>query len=250
MKKITILTAIIILATGLAKGQDTIPSKCKLHIGAFAGIKTYGFQIGHSRHDMLVLYDLSSRWSIGGGFEMGGLFDFGFSKKTNDNFPLERFSCGVSCIGGFVTVSYRLNKGYLMFDAWLGKNGMGLSAYDQRCEIENELESGTTSITHRYDINRADGQDWDYPLSGSIRASYQLPIISVLSLKLTFGYDFTPLIQSDLIKGDIEITSSDWDDFETYYGQPTLNLYDSSEDIRAICSLSRFYWGISIGLYI
>lgn len=249
MKKITILTTIIILASGLAMGQDTIPSKCKLHIGVFAGIKTYGFQIGHSRHDMLVLYDLSSKWSIGGGFEMGGLFDFGFSKKTNDNFPLERFSCGVGCIGGFVTVSHRLNKGYLMVDAWLGAKGIGVSAYDERCEIEYEYESGP-SIIHSYNIIRTDGQDWDYPLSGSIRASYQLPIVDVLSLKLTIGYDFTSFIRSDLIKGDIEITSSDWDDFETYYGQPTLNLYDSSEDIRAICSLSRFYWGISIGLYI
>lgn len=136
-----------------------------------------------------------------------------------------------------------------MVDAWLGKNGMGIYAYDERCVIEYETES-TSGITHGFNIIRTDEQDWDYPLSGSIRASYQLPIVDVISLKLTIGYDFTSFIQSDLIKGNIEITSSNWDEFETYYGRPTLNLYDGSEDIRTICSLSRFYFGISIGMYI
>ena len=63
------------------------------------------------------------------------------------------------------------------------------------------------------------------------------------------GYDLMPQVNQSLINENVEINSSDWTEFNTYYGHPIVNLYEASETVRKVCSMSQLYFGVSIGFF-
>lgn len=136
-----------------------------------------------------------------------------------------------------------------MTEVWFGMAESTISASDNRCEIEISEETGSY-ISHRYDLSRNDGKKWSSTKNGSLALSYMIPLGEYFRFKFSVEYEFLPRIRKELVNNDVELTSSDWDDFETYYGHPVTNLYDASEDVRRICSISQFNVGIGFCVHL
>lgn len=143
----------------------------------------------------------------------------------------------------FASVAYHLSKGLVFWDGRIGFNTIRFIAYDERCEIDDD-----SGVTHWYNIKRADGQEWATSTMVSARISYLLPI-KMVGVRFMIGYDLMPRVNQNLINEKAEITSSDWIGFNTYYGHPSVNLYEASEAVRKVCSMSQLYFGISIGFF-
>ena len=79
----------------------------------------------------------------------------------------------------------------------------------------------------------------------SIVISYIIPVWRMIFVKLSFGYDIVPFIKKELVNTNAQYCSN-WDKFEFYYGNPTINLYETSPVVRQLCSMKQYYFGISV----
>lgn len=246
MKKKLFLITAICFAVGMVKGQDSVTNcTIKSHGEAYIGYNQYGLQYGRPLFGGRLLKEVTPKWSIGGGFE----FEFPYSIRTNKMeaaiLPVNSFKVVSGRLGVYVTTSYQFNRGFVILDGWFGLNGIDIKAYDERCE----LDDGDNGITHWYKISRVDGKVWTRNVMGSIRLSYLLLITKNVGVRFMVGYNLWDCINKELVNDNTEIHSSNWQDFEQYYGQPTVNLYEASEAIRKVCAAGRFYYGINISLF-
>lgn len=246
MKKTTILIATICFVVGIVKGQDSITNNnIKVHGELYIGYNQYGLQYGRPLFGWKLLKGVTPKLSIGGGFEGEIPFSIRTNEKEETILPVKNFLVKPGKMGVYVTVSYQLNRGYVMLDGWFGLNAIDIKAYDERCEVDD----GDGGTTHWYNISRVDCKSWTQNAVGSIRLSYMLLIAKNVGVRFMLGYDLWDRINKELINDNIEIHSSDWQDFEQYYGQPTVNLYETSEAVRKICLSGKFYCGINIGYF-
>lgn len=249
MKKITLLTVLISFVMVDAKAQDTLSkTPSKWHYDSFISYHQYGLQYGCFGNGICFWYEANTRWWFGGGCDLEGIFTVGLKGEKDSDLLTRRISVSSGKVGLYASTACRLRHGFVIMDGWVGCNSVGCSAYDENCEIEYETES-STSITHNYQLSRVDGQKWGPSIIGSIRVSYLTPITDILAIKFTVGYDLCPRIYKDRLDSNCELTSTNWSDFEMYYGHPSTNLYETSESVRKICNASRFYFGITFDLF-
>lgn len=248
MKKITIFTTVICLFMHLgSKAQDTIGlSSHNIHAELSIGRQQYGLVHSGFTLELGFLFDASPRCSIGLGGHVGILCDRGEAVSLNSGTPFNRFNISASQFGFMITSSYHLKKGYVMLDGLLIFNNVSVSAQDDRCAIEVYDENNTTSC---YSIDRIDRERWYEKETCSIQISYLLPVTSFFGVKFTTGYYFTPIVNIKALSQDTEVYSSDWSEFQEYYGHPTVNLYESFESVRSICNAKKFYFVISLSLF-
>lgn len=243
MKKHILLMLAVCLMAASVMGQDSIQNKTKNIGEIYIGYQQYGFQNQCLVLGGKALAGTRSKWSFGGGCESEFSIGLNTNKDENNLISMKGFKVLTGKAGIFVSVAYHLPQGLIFWDGGLGLNLTEFLAYDERCEIDDDSD-----VTHWYRIKRVDGQNWGSSTIVSARMSYLLPI-KVVGVKFMVGYDLMSRVTQNLINENVEITSSDWTGFDTYYGHPSVNLYEASEAVRKVCSMSQLYFGISIGFF-
>jgi len=243
MKKHILLMLAVNLMAASVMGQDSIQNKTKNIGEIYIGYQQYGFQNQCLVLGGKALAGTHSKWSFGGGCESEFSIGLNTNKDENTPFPMKGFKVHTGKAGIFASVAYHLPKGLIFWDGWFGLNFIDFTAYDERCEIDDD-----SGITHWYKIERADGQNWTISTIVSARLSYLLPIKTV-GVRFMVGYDLIPRVNQNLINENVEINASGWTEFNTYYGHPVVNLYEASEAVRKVCSMSQLYFGVSIGFF-
>ena len=258
MKKITMFMAIFIFMANCATAQDTIAendsisshdSSPRCHLDFTPSYHRYGSQYDCIGMQLAVMKEVSDKWAVGGGW----LIDF-FNRKeftniADESLPFNKLRTSTGKFGVFAAASYSTSFGIFMTEAWFGRAETTISAYDDRCEIEVETEN-SSYITNEYQLSRNDGKKWNPTITGSLALSYMIPLGEFFRLKFSVEYEFLPRIRKELVNDNVEFTSSNWDDFEAYYGHPVTNLYEASEDVRRICSISQFNVGIGFCIHL
>lgn len=223
MKKHILLMVAVSLMTASVMGQDSIQNKAKNIGEIYIGYHQYGFQNQCLVLGGRALAGTHSKWSFGGGCESEFSIGLNTNKNENNPLPMRGFRVLTGKASIFVSVAYHLPKGLIFWDGCLGLNLTNFLAYDERCEIDDDSD-----VTHWYKIKRADGQNWGSSTIVSVRMSYLLPI-KMVGVRFLVGYDLMPRVNQNLINENVEITSSNWTEFNTYYGNPIVNLYEASE---------------------
>ena len=244
MKKFILLMVSVSLMTASVWGQDSIQNNAKVISEVYCGYHQYGCQYKCLAFGGKVLYGTQSRWSFGGGWEVELPIGLNINKNESLFLPIKDFDVDAKKMVFFASVAYHLSKGFVFWDGRIGFNSIRFIAYDERCEIKDGIET----TTHWYQVKRADGQSWHPLLSVSARMSYLLPI-KMVGVRFMVGYDLIPRVNQNLINENVEINASGWTEFNTYYGHPVVNLYEASEAVRKVCSMSQLYFGISIGFF-
>lgn len=242
MKKIGFLLVCFTVFACYTMGQNSTQNNVKEISEFYMGYQQYGGHYKDLNIGWKLLFGTQSKWSFGGGIEFKLPLGLVKDKTADSILPVKGFNVNTAWAGFYVSAAYRLPIGFAILDGCFGFNGIEFRAYDERCEIDD----GDGSTTSMYHINRSDRKNWGSDAALSIRASYLLPIKSV-GLRLMVGYDILPRVNRALIENETEINSHDWEDFQTYYGNPNVNLYEASEEVRRLCSMGQLYFGISIG---
>lgn len=201
------------------------------------------------------LFGLDSKASvmkcIGNSWMVGGTFKYAFlNSKAKDvtDFPLNSFSISTTRIGVGPVVRYNLlvQCGYqsLSFMAIVSVNNVGLSAWDERYE-EEDAEG---DVTHTFELESVDGSKIGNPFVLTLELMYTIDVVEGLSLGLSLGCDVTHYIKDSFRHKSVTLTSNEWDEFEKYYGNPTLNIFEETAAGRAMSSPVVFYFGVSFGL--
>ena len=201
------------------------------------------------------LFGLDSKASvmkcIGNSWMVGGTFKYAFfNSRAKDvtDFPLTSFSISTTRIGVGPVLRYNLpvQCGYqsLSFMAVVSVNSIGLSAWDERYE-EEDAEG---DVTHTFELESVDGSKIGNPFVLTLELMYTIDIVEGLSLGLSLGCDVTHYIKDSFRHKSVALTSTEWDDFEKYYGNPTLNVFEETAAGRKMSSPVVFYFGVSFGL--
>lgn len=201
------------------------------------------------------LFGLDSKASvmkcIGNSWMVGGTFKYAFlNSKAKDvtDFPLNSFSISTTRIGVGPVVRYNLpvQCGYqsLSFMAIVSVNNVGLSAWDERYE-EEDAEG---DVTHTFELESVDGSKIGNPFVLTLELMYTIDIVEGLSLGLSLGCDVTHYIKDSFRHKSVTLTSTEWDDFEKYYGNPTFNIFEETAAGRKMSSPVVFYFGVSFVL--
>ena len=203
-----------------------------------------GLSFGHDSK-VSVMKCLRSSWMVGGAFKYSH-----FYSEANEmvDFPLHSFSIFTNRIGLGPAVRFNLpvQCGYqsLSFMAIVSVNSVGLSAWDERYE-EHDAEG---DVTHTFELESVDGSKIGTPFLLTLELMYTIDIVEGVSLGLSLGYDVTHYIKDSFRHKSITLTSNEWNEFEKYYGNPTLNIFEETAAGRAMSSTVVFYFGVSFGL--
>ncbi len=249
IKRFLVLTTIIVLVITNARAQETTTAQdtttaLKSYPEFTIGFNTYSLQYGCPTFQFRFFVDVSPKIAVGGGCGHDGWLYFGVNSESATVSPFCKFQTQAFNFGWALSAMYHFDKGHLELDGYFALCGYSFTAYDSRCEIEYDSDPGT-STTSWFTLYRADGKQWYSGFSYTLTLSYLLPITDRLHLKFAAGYDFTTPVKKELVNEATGL-SSNWDEFETYYGQPTINLYETFEEVRRICSIGHFHVGFGL----
>lgn len=243
-KKFLVLSSIIVFVMINAQAQEAstiLSSNRELAVS----YNVYSQQYGCPAFQFRVFGDVTPKIALGGGFGLEGWPFTHVSSETAIVPPFHKLRVSGSKYGWALSAMYHFNKGHLELDGFLALCAYRFEAYDSQCEIVMEsYESGPTT-THWFTLYRADGKIWYSGLSYTLTLSYLLPITNQLHLKFSAGYDFNTPVKKELVN-EATALRSDWDEFETYYGQPIINLYEASEGVRKACSIGHLHIGFGL----
>ena len=192
-----------------------------------------------------VMKSLGSSWMVGGAFKYAY-----FRSRAKDvaDFPLVSFNISTTRIGVGPVVRYNLplQCGYqsLSFMAIVSANRVELSAWDERY-VEYDSEGDET---HAFELESVDGCKIGTLFLLTFELMYTIDIVEGVSLGLSLGCDVTHYIKDSFRNKPVELTSTEWDDFEKYYGNPTFNIFEETAAGREMSSPVIFYFGVSLGL--
>lgn len=242
MKKITMFMAIFIFMANCVTAQDTIANGSFVSIGI--NHTQSNFLHGISA-DFCFMEKISKKWDCGLGICIGHGNSSQFESTNTSSMPFTGFEIQRFEDGLFLAAAYSTSFGIFTAEYLYGFPFTQITASDDRCNIWVEDEEGDY-ITNSYTISRADGKNWFNFWDSSLRVSYLLPVYGCFHIRIFMEYEFIPYLREELINDNVQVTSSNWDEFETYYGQPIVNLYEASETVRKICSANRFNFGIGL----
>lgn len=244
-KRILVLSSIIVLMMTNTQAQEAsvvMPSYTELSVCYNVYSRQYGCPAFHFRG----LVDVTPKIAVGGGVGIEGWPFTHVSNETTIVPPFRKFRVSACKYGWALSAMYHFNKGHLELDGYIAICDYSFKAYDSRCVIVMESSESGPTTTHWFTLQRADGKKWYSNVSYTLTLSYFLPINDWLHLKFGLGYDVTTPVKKELVNEATTLCSS-WDSFETYYGQPVINLYEASEGVRKACSIGHFHlcFGIS-----
>jgi hypothetical protein len=166
---------------------------------------------------------------------------------VDSNFPFYKLHITTLNYGRGIPSMYYFSHSYLELDCYIALGDYNFRVYDKRYEYTYEDSDGNTNISHEFALLRADGKNWYSNVSGTLTLSYAIQISNIFYLKSSIGYDFIRPIKTELVNETIGI-SANWDEFNTYYGVPSMNLCEVSKGIDRICTMRKIHFGLCICL--
>ena len=179
---------------------------------------------------------------IGGTIEMSG---FSISTNEAEDFPFKGFGIDGFRLGIGPALRYnipsRCENQSITLKAVVSYNRCNLRAFDERYTyVDSDGDK-----THYFYLTTYDGKGFDIPMVLSTELSYTITLNSFLALELSVGCDITPSAKRQSLDKTITL-SAKWDDFETYYGSPTMNLLQQSKAGRILNNYTHIWFGITI----
>ena len=126
----------------------------------------------------------------------------------------------------------------------LNHNTFGMDVKAKRY-VEYDTEGDET---HTFELESVDGVKIGTPFLLTFELMYTIDIVEGVSLGLSLGCDVTHYIKDSFRNKPVELTSTEWDDFEKYYGNPTFNIFEETAAGREMSSPVLLYFGVSLGL--
>lgn len=189
-----------------------------------------------------VLGSIGTRWYLGAAFKLNILSSM---TREVENFPLENFRINTNRVGVGPIVRYfipvQCGNQSVSFSAYVSSNTLAMRATDERYE-------GTDSdgdVTNYFKLISNDGKFWNNFVL-TLEISYSISIEDGLNLGLFLGCDATPYIKKSFRDKSITSTSNEWDDFNTYYGKPCINIFKETATGMRMNSPVLFYFGVAI----
>ncbi|MBR1849824.1 MAG: hypothetical protein IJ789_00460 [Bacteroidales bacterium] len=127
-----------------------------------------------------------------------------------------------------------------------------VEAYDSRCDrTEWSAEDGETP-TSWFSLTHDGSQRWGRGVHPAIELSLYVPLGARHNPNFMFrayvGFNLLSPIPDELRTSKSVIGSSDWDEFETYYGRPEINIFTETAAGVNFAERKIVYCGFSIGL--
>lgn len=238
-RTITILLTMLGLASIQAQ-EDSISNNAYFAIGW--GAKYSNSYRWNFHQEVSTFIQLNDRWEVGGCMD---IMFYGSGSDEVDGFLFEDFSFHGTRIGIGPAIRYHLSTQRgdqsLGLKAIIATNHLTLYAYDERYEhYDSEGD-----VSHRFELQSINGESFSRPIVISMVLSYEIRMNNVMALELSLGYDLIPSVSKGILNNPVTLTST-WDEFETYYGNPTLTLASQSEAGRLLNKDSRIWFGIEL----